>query len=247
VLPSVLALAPLPVLGAELKIASSPALTAYLRDLGSAFEQSSGHKLAASFASPTRMRDLLGKDRFDVVISTVQLIEELEKTGIVKAGIRTDLAKVGVGVSFRRGAGKPDVSTVEALKSTLLAAKSIAHGNPTGGGVAAVYVVKLFDQLGIVDAMKPKIKLMNAHASAEAIGRGEIELGLTQIGEIVAYPTIELAGPLPAELQNYTSLAAGLLNNSTHAGAVAFLRYLGSSTAADALKAHGLEPFPASR
>ena len=237
-----LAVWPFGALSAELKIASSPALSSFLRDLAPAFEQSSGRKLVISYSSPTRMRDLLGQDSFDAVISTRELIGELEQTGIVKAGTRTDVGRVGVGVSFRRGVAKPDVSSVETLKNSLLTAKSIAHGNPAGGGAGSVYVAKLLDQLGIAVAMKPKTKLMNAHASAEAISRGEVELGITQISEIIPYASIDLAGPLPAEIQNYTYFAAGLLSNSTSDGGAALLQLLMSSEATRALTSTGLEP-----
>ncbi len=185
---------------------------------------------------------MLQKAEFDVVVSAVPLIDALVKKGLLRPESHTNFAKVGVGVSVRKGAPRPDISTVDAFKAAMLKAKTIAHGDPAGGGAGSVYMPALFSRLGIAEQMKQKTRLLNAHAAAHAIAEGEVEMGLTQVSEILAYDTIALAGPLPLEIQNYTHFAAGVLTASRQSdAAMAFIKFLVSPAAATIMRSKGLE------
>jgi molybdate transport system substrate-binding protein len=150
---------------------------------------------------------------------------------------------VGVGVVVKVGTPKPDISSVDAFKKSLLAAKSVAYIDPAAGGSSGIYVSGLLDKLGIGAEVKAKAKLIHGGAVAEHIAKGEAELGIHQISEILPVKGIVLVGPLPAEIQNYTVYAAGLGANAKEADAAkALLKALSGPAAAEVLKAKGMEP-----
>ncbi len=141
------------------------------------------------------------------------------------------------------GTPKPDISSVDAFKKALIAAKSVAYIDPAAGGSSGIYVHGLLDKLGIADEVKPKAKLIHGGAVAEHIARGEAEVGIHQISEILPVKGIVLVGPLPAEIQNYTVYAAGLSANAKEAEAAkALIKALTGPAAADVLKSKGMEP-----
>ena len=141
------------------------------------------------------------------------------------------------------GTPKPDISSVEAFKQALLAAKSVAYIDPASGGSSGIYVAGLLDKLGIADEVKPKAKLIQGGYVAELIAKGEAELGIHQISEILPVKGIMLVGPLPAEIQNYTVYAAGLGANAKQAEAAkALIKALSGPAAAEVLKSKGMEP-----
>ena len=143
----------------------------------------------------------------------------------------------------RAGAPQPDVSSVDAFKQALLAAKSVAYIDPASGGSSGIYVAGLLDKLGIADQVKPKTKLKHGGYVADLIVAGEAELGIHQISEIVPVKEVTLVGPLPAEIQNYTVYAAGLGANAKDADAAkALIKALTGPAAADVLKSRGMEP-----
>jgi molybdate transport system substrate-binding protein len=143
----------------------------------------------------------------------------------------------------KEGAPKPDISSVDAFKKTLLAAKSVAYIDPAAGGSSGIYVAGLLDKLGIAADVKPKAKLIPGGAVAEHIARGEAEIGIHQISEILPVKGITLIGPLPADIQNYTVYAAGLgANGKESEAAKALLKTLSGPGAADVLKSKGMEP-----
>jgi molybdate transport system substrate-binding protein len=143
----------------------------------------------------------------------------------------------------KEGAPKPDVGTVEAFKKTLLEAKSVAYNDPKSGASSGIYTAQLLDKLGISEQIKPKAKLMQGGHVAELVISGEAEIGLQQISEIVPVKGVTFAGPLPSEIQNYTTYAAGVGAKARSAGAArALLDALASPGAAAELKAKGMEP-----
>ena len=134
----------------------------------------------------------------DLVISSVPMIDRLQTQGKVAAGDRVIIAKVGVGAFVRKGAAKPDISSADAFKRAMLAARSIAYPDPAGGGASGIYVASLLERLGIAAEMKPKTKLSTLGTLYASVASGDVEIGFNQVSEILAQPTVELAGAAAA-------------------------------------------------
>jgi molybdate transport system substrate-binding protein len=238
--------APTPSEAAEIKVLTSRAMNHVLTELGGTFERSSGHKVTPVLAVPTEIaKRVVNGEIVDVVMSGVT-VDNLVKQGQIAPGDRVILARVGIGVAVRTGAPKPDISSPEALKRTLLAAKSIVYTDPAIGGASGIQFEKVIDRLGIAKEIKAK-SIINARAatkpSADFVARGEAELGIQLISEIVSVPGAELLGPLPGDLQAMTTILAGILTIAPEPDAArALLRFLTSPTAAAAIKAAGMEP-----
>jgi 4-carboxymuconolactone decarboxylase len=227
----------------SLTVLSSNATKAVITELGPQFERATGQRLSLSFANSADLKARIEKgEAFDVAILTAPLIDELIKQGKLTTAWRADIARAGAGVAFKKGASKPDVSTPEALKRTLIAAKSIAY---VGQGATASIVRGIFERFGITAEMNAKTKLVLF--AAEAVAAGEAELGFTQISEILPIAGAELAGPLPAELQVYTTFGAAVAAGSTRsAGALDFIKFITAPAAAPVIEAKGMEVVSAS-
>ena len=142
----------------------------------------------------------------------------------------------------KAGAPKPDVSSVEAFKQALLAAKSVAYIDPASGGSSGIYVARLLERLGIADAIKPKAKLKQGGYVADLVVSGEAEIGIHQISEILPVSGVTLVGPLPSDIQNYTVYAAGLGARAAQPDAgAALIKFLAGPSLAPALKAKGMD------
>jgi molybdate transport system substrate-binding protein len=184
-----------------------------------------------------------GGEAFDIVVITPAVIDEMIAIGKVAAGSEVKLAGVGIGVVVKEGAPKPDISTVEKFKQALLAAKSVAYIDPASGGSSGIYIEKLLVKLGIADQIRPKAKLKKGGHVADFIVSGEAELGIHQISEIVPVKGVTLVGPLPKEIQNTTTYAAGLSASAKNkAAAEALIKTLSGPAAAAVLKSKGMEP-----
>jgi len=221
-------------------VALQPAMVALIPD----FEKSSGHKVTTAYGTAGAVADRVQKgEAADIVISSVPLIDQLQAQGKVVAGSRVNIAKVGVGVFVRKGAAKPDISSADAFKRSMLAARSIAYPDPAGGGASGIYVASLLERLGIAVEMKPKTKLFPpTEVLYASVASGEVEIGFNQISEILAQPTVELAGPLPSAIQNYTQFAPGIVSGSSQIDAArALVTFLSSPAAQAVLKAKGFE------
>ena len=240
--------APTPSAGAEIKILCSRTMNHVLDGLADAFQRTSEHKITRSLAVPNEIRRRLASgESADVIMSGGPLIGDLVQQGMIAPGDKVVLARVGVGVAVRAGAAKPDIGSVEAFKRTLLAAKSIVYTDPASGGGSGVHFEKVLDRLGIAKEVKAK-SLKNAQAatkpSAEFVARGEAELGIQYISEIVEFPGTELLGPFPAELQTTNVIYAGILKTAPHRdAAMALFKFLTSPDAAAAIKAAGMDPW----
>jgi molybdate transport system substrate-binding protein len=176
---------------------------------------------------------------FDVGILTVPITDDLAKQGKIDPATRTAVAHAGIGVAVHKGAPKPDISTVDAFKRALLNAKSIGF---TAQGASAAALQAAFVKLGIAEELKPKIKLLDGPAGA-AIAKGEVEIGMTQISELLPYADDELVGPLPNEIQVYTNFSAGIATAAQDVGAAAaFIKFLTTPAALQVIKIKGLEP-----
>ena len=228
---------------AEIKLLCASALHPVIDALIPDFEKSSGHKVMVAYGTAGAVADRVQNgEATDLVISSVPMIDRLQTQGKVAAADRVIIAKVGVGAFVRRGAAKPDISSADAFKRAMLAARSIAYPDPAGGGASGIYVASLLERLGIAAEMKPKTKLSTLGTLYASVASGDVEIGFNQVSEILAQPTVELAAPLPAEIQNYTQFLPGIVTGSSQADpARALLTFLYSPAAKTVLKTKGFE------
>jgi len=226
---------------ADITVLASPAMKEAYVELVPHFEQATGHKVKTTWAGTTDiMKRMQAGETFDVVIAASNSLEELTDTGRLMAGSRKDLVRSGVGVTVRAGAPKPDISTTEAVKRAVLAAKSVGIST----GPSGVYMNTLFEKLGIAGEVKPKLKVPPSGAQiGELVARGEVELGFQQVSEIVHVKGAQFVGPLPPEIQRVTVFAGAVHAASQEPDtARELLEFLGSSEHAPLLQKHGLEP-----
>ncbi len=224
----------------DIKVLSTHAVYEVLGELAPAFERTSGHRLSFSY-NPTAAirREIDGGASFDVAIITRPVIDELAGQGVILRETCADLARCGLGVSVRNGAPRPEIGTVDAFRRTLLAAKSVVRSRDGASGSAFEV---LLERLGIAEAMRGKIIFGPAGRIAELVARGEGELAIQQVPELVPVKGADFVGPFPAELQVYTVFAAGVAAASKHReAATAFVNALAAPSAATLYKAKGLE------
>ena len=230
---------------AEVKLLSAGGLKPGVDGLVAEFEKSSGSKLTVAYGTAGAVVDRFQKgEAADVVIASGAQIDELQKQGKVVQGSRVNIAKVGIGIFVRKGGAKPDLTSVEDFTRLLAAAKTIVYVDPAKGAASGIYMASLLDRLGIAAAMQPKTKLFPSPDAPmyESVASGEADLGFSLITEILAQPGVELAGPLPSAIQNYTQFAAGISAGSTQPDAGKALVTLLSSPAAQAvLRTKGFE------
>ena len=209
------------------------------------FERTSGNPLALTF-NTTKMllQQLRGGAEADVVVSSRDGMDGLIADGTIVPGSDVILARSVVGIAVRKGARKPDIATPDALTRAVLAARAIGYSDPAGGGASGVHFEKLLKQLGLYEAMKPKIKYPPVGTfTAELLLTGEVELAVQQIAELNFVQGIELVGPLPAELQLETTFVGGIHARAPAPDiAGALLAFLRTPEAAEAFRAQGLEP-----
>ena len=222
----------------------STAIKAATDELLPPFERANGHVLRITYGpSGGLARRLNAGEAADLIVVDGKALDELIKQGKVVAG-RTDVARTGIGIAVRKGAPKPDVSSPEALKRALLAAKSIAHTAPAGGGVTAAHVMGVFEKLGIAAEVTPKVKLAAGGANGRVsvlVSSGEAEIGLQQVSELMSNPEVEVIGMLPGELQQMTTYSAGTTASARQMEAAkAFIRRLAAPEAVTIYKTKGL-------
>jgi molybdate transport system substrate-binding protein len=226
---------------AELKVLAGGSTTGWMNELAAQFERTSGHKLVIHFDStPNLIKQAASGAPLDLAVVPVDVFKDAAASARFVAGPTVDIARVGYGVIVRSGAPKPDISTSEALKKTLLDAPSIAFVPESAAGA---YVLKTFDRLGIGEAMKAKTKPQGSPVQiAPSVARGEAELGLFLINVLIA-PGVELAGAFPAELQQELVFTAAVATDSKEAEAArAFIDFLTAPTAKAVIKARGMNP-----
>jgi len=239
-----LAVALTPALAADIRVFTSGAPAEVQKVLARSFSEATGHRVQFTVGNLSAVQDKIAAGESpDVVVFPVPAIEALTKAGKLLPGSRLTLARVGIGVAIRQGGRLPDVTSTDAFRKTLLAARSIVHSPPEGGGFTGAHIARMFERLGIADAIKPKVTLLFAiGGGVAAVAKGDAEIGLFNISEILPVPGVVLAGPLPPELQNYITFAGAL-----HAGspspepASAFLGSLAEPKARAAWKAGGFE------
>lgn len=230
---------------AELKVLAANGIQAVVEDLGPKFERATGHKLVITFstggATVKRVQD---GEVADVVIAPRPGIDRLVKNGKVSADNVTALASTGISVAIRKGTPKPDISSPEALKHTLLSAKSITYLNPADGAASGIHFAKVIDRLGIASEMKSKtIFAPSTGAVGVLVANGEAEIGVLQYQLLFSVPGIEIIGPLPGDLQDSTVFSAAIMNSAREAEASkAFITFLRTPEAVAVMKAKGMEP-----
>jgi molybdate transport system substrate-binding protein len=229
---------------ADIKVLSAIAVKAALDDLIAPFEAETGHKLSVVYGTGGGISVRLQNDEpVDVTILPKPPMDALVQQSKVPAAGLIRLLSSAVGVAVREGASKPDISSPDALKRSLLAAKSIAYGDPSRGGASGIHFVKVLDQLGITDEMKVKTTLFGR--APDLVARGEVEMAVTMVPEILPVSGVTFVGPLPEELQSKTdfvyfgAVVAGA--KEIDAGR-ALLQFLISSKAAAVFRAKGMDP-----
>jgi molybdate transport system substrate-binding protein len=239
-----LAAAVSPTAAAEIRVLTAGAMKEVVLALLADFEKTTGHTITlANDTAGGLQRRIEGGQAFDVAVITPAVIDDLIAKGKMAPGSRVNVAQVGVGVAVREGAPKPDISTVEALKKTLVAARAVAYIDPASGGSSGIYFSGLLDRLGIADQVKPKAKLQAGGYVAELVAKGEADIAVHQISEILPVKGVTLVGPLPPEVQRVTVYALGVAANPADPAAVkALTARLTRADAADVLKARGMEP-----
>ena len=228
----------------ELKVLTSVALTSVLDELAPVFEKTTGTKLKIDYnlIAAQRKRILEGESA-DVIILSRGAMQELQKLDKFAASDLVDVAGTPVSVAARAGVPKPDISTADALKQTLLSARSIVYADPAKGGASGVYFARVLDRLGIAEQMQAKTILVPGAQAAEVVAKGEAELGVAQGSEIVPVAGAQLVGPLPGEFASMTVFTAGIGAGSTlRAPASELITFLKGPEAAARFKAKGFEP-----
>jgi molybdate transport system substrate-binding protein len=227
---------------AELTILVSDGVKPSVEALLPQIEKAIGQKVNTDFDSSKNLRDkILAGKSFDATILTSEIVDDLIKQGKVATGSNVEIARTGMGVGVRIGAAKPDISTTDALKKTLLNAKSIAF-NPTGA--SASHIHDLLDHMGIAEQVKSKLILSSEPGQPQKdVAAGKAELVITLVPEIKFFPGVELVGPLPAEVQSYIDFAAGIAKNSQNPEAAkSFIKFIAGPAAVSTLRAKGMEP-----
>jgi molybdate transport system substrate-binding protein len=227
---------------AEIKVLASNGVRGALEELAPAFERETGHKLVISFGLAVALkRQIEGGEAFDLAILPVAGIDDLAKQGKVDAASRAPIARSGVGIGIRKGGPRPDIGTAEALKRTLLSAQSITWAKE---GQSGIYFAGLIERMGIAEQIKPKV--VPAATGVEVgklVAEGKAQYAALLVNELMAAPGVEVLGPLPAELQNYTVFHAGVgVGSKDSSAAKALIKFLTTPSAGAVFRAKGQEP-----
>jgi molybdate transport system substrate-binding protein len=230
--------------GVEIKMLHAGEITQVVRAVVPEFERKTGHKVTLHRDTAGALTKLIESgEAFDVGLLTPEAVDTLTAKGKFVPGSRANIARVGVGVVVKEGTPKPDIGTVEAFKQALLKAKSVAYIDPHAGGSSGIYVAGLLEKLGIAKEINAKAKLIHGGAVATHIAHDVAELGVHQISEILPVKGIVLVGPLPKEIQNYTTYAAGVGANARHPEeARALIKAFTDPNNAALIRSKGLEP-----
>ena len=226
---------------AELIILSTHAVFEVLGELGPQFERASGYRLSIGFDPANAIKRRIDSGAlFDVAIVTRAVVDQLAGQGVILPDSCVDVARSGLGISVRKGAPKPDIATVDGFKRALLAAKTLVRSRD---GSSGIYFDALLDRLGIADEMRGKITVGGSGRVAEYVARGDVDMAVQQISELVPVTGADYAGPFPAELQLYTMFSAGVGAASKHPQAATdFIKFITAPSVGGLYLAKGLEP-----
>jgi molybdate transport system substrate-binding protein len=233
----------LPAPAAELQVFGVAPVRTTVTALSAAYQQSSGKDVKPTIVASDIVEKSLAGKTFDVMVLSTPEMDEQQKLGRIQGASRVKLARVGIGVAMRDGATKPDLSTPEKFKSAMLAAKSIAYRRIDESYLSGALAERILASAGILDTVRPKIKIMNLSASKAAIASGEIEFGFYNISEATGPAGVVLAGPVPEPLQLYSSFEAALTTNvAALEEAKGFLTFIAGSSAKPVWDKAGFEP-----
>jgi molybdate transport system substrate-binding protein len=231
---------------AEIRVITSGAFTEAYKQLIPIYEQASGHKVISAYGAsignaPDSIPSRFARgEKFDVVILSEGGLEALMKEGKLVKGSRVDLARSQIGAAVRKGTPKPDISTVAALKQTLLNAKSIAYSASASGTYIST---EMFPKLGIADEMKDKAKRIMSERVGAVVARGDAELGFQQVSELIYFKELDFLGTIPDEVQQTIFFSSALVEGSQQQEAAKHLvRFFTSPAVANIVRATGLDP-----
>lgn len=225
----------------EIKVLSTQAPEQAYRELVPQFEKASGHTVTTIFTGTLDVQKRIAAgEAYDLIIMAGPAIDDFIKAGKIVPGSRVNIARSGVGVAVRAGAPKPDIGTTEAVKKTLLAAKSIGYST----GPSGVYLTGLFARLGVAEAIKKRLKQTPTGVFVgNLVASGEAEIGFQQVSELAHFPGVDYVGPLPADIQEVTVFASGIQAGAQQvAAAKDWIEFLTAPAAAPAFKSRGLDP-----
>ncbi len=233
-----------------LKVLCAGAMSPIISALAGPFEREVGKGVTIEFDRSGVVRDRAQRgEPADVVITTAAAIATLIAEGRVVPDTAAVVARSAIGVAVRRGAAKPDLSSVEGFKRALLAAKSIAYADPASGSPSGNHLMKVLDRLGLTSEVAQRARVIGAGTGGsvvvvcEAVANGDAEIGIQQIAEILPVDGVELAGPLPGELQQLTAFSAAVAAGAKDADAARrFMRFITSPSVAGVIRAKGMEP-----
>jgi molybdate transport system substrate-binding protein len=225
---------------AEIKIMAPRGIWTVLQEAGPEFERTTGHKInfSVDLAAVVTRRVNAG-EAFDVAVATPQQIDQLVKDGKILADTRADVTKAGIGVEVKKGAPKPDISTVDAFKRAMLAAKTIGYLKI---GTSGAMVAAAFQKIGLTDLVKDKLILPEDDVVSEMVAEGKIEIGMVNISQILTSHGVDLVGPLPAEIQSYIIFTGGVSAKSANPDAARALMNFFKTGAVPTIKKQGMEP-----
>lgn len=230
-----------PAPAAEITLLSPPSLRPVMADLVPRFEQASGHRVKVVFElMPPMARRIETGAEFDVAILTAQLIQRAIEQGKVDPSSAREIGRTGAGMAVRKGAPRPDISTVDGFRRALLAARSIGF---TADGAAGNAIIAMFERIGIAAELQPKLRPLPGGGAVEPVARGEVEVSVTTIPGIMEIAGVDLVGPLPDELQSWVVYAAGASTASKERLAIkAFTDFITTTDAHAVMKEKGVTP-----
>ena len=228
---------------ADVKILTAGAFKPVVSALAPSFEKMTGHKLVIENDTAGALtKRIESGEAFDAVFLTPAALKDLTSKGLTAAEPQANVARVAIGVAVKDGANAPDISSTEAFKAALRAAKRIAVIDPKAGGSSGIYLADLFQKWGMTDELQPKLVLVPGGLVATRVVNGEADIAIHQISEILAVPGAKLVGPLPADIQNYTVYRGARSTKSAQPNAAdAFIAAMSSAEAAAILKDKGME------
>jgi len=231
-----------PASAADLKLLTAGAFKSVALELVPEFEKKTGHKVTVENDTAGALaRRVGGGEYFDVVVMPPAAMAPLLGSKLVESSAKP-LARVGIGVAIKQGAPVPDISTVDAWKKSLLAARAIAYTDPASGGTAGTYLANLFEKMGIAAELKPKTVLVKGGLAAEKVMTGEVEIAMQPASELLAVPGAMLVGPIPLEVQTYILYSGAVSAGARDQGAAdALLAALHGPDKAALLKKKGME------
>jgi molybdate transport system substrate-binding protein len=226
---------------AEITVMAGMGVISGVSDLAPAYEKLTGHSVIVRFEQAAAMNQKINSGaQADIAALLPEQVDNFIQQGKMVAGTKTNFAQAGVGVAVKAGASRPDISTVEAFKNAMIKANSIGYSQAGSGMIAA----KVMEKLGIADQLKAKTKFINGLPVAEAVAKGDVEIGLQQINVIIPVEGADYIGPLPKELQDTVRFSAAVLTVSKQKElAKAFLNFIASADAGPLLRRSAMEPW----